>query len=252
MKHYLPARFEEKDFCKLRRSETLIASIKSRIQSGTGFNFPEVCRKKERCLSGLCHVCMRRFRSNFLRFAINQKFHEREWHLVTIFVDGWTVAPNDFSPFGQLKNNKIILRLLQRIRRLKISDTLLFGCIETVFKTRNNTPLGKPFHIHLMVSGPSKLDLQQCIKECVPLANEAVPLRCDPVRHIREDFIKATSYIIKQPFWKRSESAAGSKRLQSPKILELAELGSNLGAHDVGERFFYIGMKFVGGKLMMT
>lgn len=252
MKYYLPTGFETKKFCKSLRHKAYSAATLPKTRSYTGFNLPEECKKEKRCRSGLCPICMRSFRSKFMCFAEDQKFHERQWYFVTIFVDGWTVQPEDYSPFGQLKKNEDIHSLLNKIRKLKAPDTLLFGCIETVYKTKDNLPIGKPFHLHLMVSGLSKLELMECIKKCITLSSEAVPLRCDLVKDTKEDFIKSASYVIKQPFWKRSESADGFKKLQTPGLLELAELGSNLGAHAVGERFFYIGMKFAGSKLIMT
>lgn len=252
MKDFLPENFETKKHCKSIRKKIYNAALLSKKESATGFFLPETCRKNDQCQSGLCPLCMRRFRSGFLRFANDQNLHKREWLLVTIFVDGWTMAPGDFSPFGELKNNNIIRRLIQGIRRLGIPDTLIFGCIETVLKIKANIPIEKPFHLHLMVSGPQKPQLIKCIKKCIPLVRTGVPVRCDHVQSTKADFIKAASYIMKQSFWKRSESADGHKALQYPTQHQLAELGSNMGAHDVGKRFFYIGIKTSGRKFILT
>lgn len=252
MKDFLPKRFETKKFCKDRRDLIYGAALLPLEGNVPGFTLPQVCRKNERCQSGLCPICMRRFRYGFLRFADNQNLHKREWFLVTIFVEGWTIAPGDFSQFGELKNNTIVRRLIQSIRRLGVPDTLLFGCIETVLKIKANVPVGKPFHLHLMVSGPQKPQLIKCIKKCIPLVSAGVPVRCDHVKNTKPDFIKAASYTMKQPFWKRSESADGHKALQHPTQYQLSELGSNMGAHAIGERFFYLGMKASGSKFILT
>lgn len=250
---FLPAGFETESTCEEQRAT--VAKVKGQLAKELGIKiaFPRECSEFDPCESGLCPVCFRRLRKTFLRFAADESFHERSWLLATIFVEGWTTAPGDHSHFGPLKGQRVIKNLLQRIRRLDRSDTVAFGSIETVYKTVANEPVGKPFHIHLMASGMSELDLKRCI-ESVPLdTTVALPLVVDAVSPLRHEFIKAASYPVKQPFWKKSYPDAASKGgiPQWPKAGELAELIANMGAHALTGRLFFLGMRFDRGSFRL-
>src|SRR5690606_10507225 len=113
-------------------------------------------------------------------------------------------------------------------------ELYVYGSIETVFKTAANRPVGKPFHLHLLISGRSPDEIRQAAKNSFPLdPNVAVPLKIEKVGTGRDDFLDVAAYAFKQPYWKRSypSSEFPYSRKQFPKTNELAELIANLGAH---------------------
>lgn len=251
---YLPSQFETLTTCQKQRLEVIKSIHLSNKYTNKPAHIPEICEVDEMCNSGLCSVCCRSVRSKLLRFIHEQEWHQLNWLFTTVFVDGWTKAPGDYSVFENLRTHKDIKNLKQRIHRLKKPNTLVFGSIETLFKTVNNNPTGKPFHLHLMVSGVDEQNLERCIRAALPVDRcAAFPIITKVVKSTSSDFIQSASYAFKLPFWKRSyidfNDANGKK--QFPKPAELAELIANLGAHAVSERLILLGMRFHSGKFKL-
>lgn len=253
--NYLLSQFESKKTCKKQR-ELVVEAVRKLGEKTKIFNsFSSVCDSDERCLSGLCPVCCRLVRKKLLRFVDQQEWHKREWLFITVFVDGWTMKAGDFSPFGSLRDHKSIKNLKQHIRRLNKPNTLLFGSIETVFKTIANEPYGKPFHLHLMISGVDKATITACIRKAINVDKQvAVPIKVQKVKSTSLDFHKTASYAFKLPFWKKSylQLDSSSSRKQFPKQSELSELISNLGMHTPSDRLIMMGMRFHGRRFKLT
>ena len=213
------------------------------------------CLAEDPCHSGLCPSCLRGLRRGLLRFLSHQRLHRREWYLVTIRVAGWTKAVGDYTPFGPLREHPAIKAYLGRLRRQGHADLVLFGSIETVFKTVANKAVGKPFHLHFMISGASKADINEAVRSTFKLdrsTRRALDVeRVDPGR---VNFVRAASYVFKQPYWKKSHRTFKSRDgwRQFPKPNELAELISNLGAHPWNGRLIMVGMRFDQGVFRMT
>ncbi|RBO97235.1 hypothetical protein DFR47_10216 [Pseudochrobactrum asaccharolyticum] len=249
MKHdYLPEAFETFGSTKERRKKIrkAVLALDNKVK------MEKKCSIDNRCHSGFCPTCLRLLRKKFLRFVQREELAKREWYMVTVFVEGWTKPAGDFEPFGELKNNPIIKKFLKQLRKVGQPDMLLFGSIETVFKVRDNKPIGKPFHLHMLISGASKEQIRVSVRKTIPRPTIGVPLRIDHVQQTAKDLVRSSSYILKQTFWLRSESKKGFKKLESPKPQQLAELLSNLGTHQWGDRFFYIGIRFCYGKFSIT
>lgn len=251
--YYLPNSFETFLFTKYWRKLIKKAIKKIPPELASEVTMPSKCLKGSRCKSGFCPTCIRNLRRRLLKFTIENRLYEREWHLVTVLVDGWTKNPGDFSQFGELKKHPIIKRFLLGLHRLRRSNLFLIGSIETVFKVKMNTPAGKPFHLHMLISGLTKKEIGNQIKRRIPLSEDRVPVRIDAVGNTKKDFIDTASYVVKQTFWRQSKSKdSGSGWLQKPKENEFAELMCNLGTHNCGDRFFFIGMKYHYGKFSLT
>lgn len=251
---YLPEKFESFKDTKFDRRTIKKAHRNLPLPIKKGISFPNRCRKGERCLSGFCPTCMRNFRRQFLRFAHHEQLANLNWLSVTILIDDWTIPAGVYDNFGELKDHLFIKQILQRFRRLEKPGLLMFGSIETVYKTLDEQPIGKPFHLHMMISGVSKKAIHECLNIPQLLSKTAArPVLVKRIKPTLWDFIRAASYSIKQPFWQhRKYSASKRESRRLPTLLALGELLSNYGHHNIGDRSFYIGIRFQHGQFRFT
>ncbi len=236
-------KFETVEACEKRR-KLVLAADDWRVDNGLDSGLvPLSCDEAAPCGSGLCPLCMRRARRNGFCLAYERHLFEPGWLFVTVFIDGWTVPPGDHTPFGPLRDNPVIHRLRQAIRRTGVRDILVIGAIETVYKVVANRPVGKPFHIHFLIRGLLEHRVRGLMENHLPL-DLSVPRPVDvQIAGMTEaKFLSRLSYVFKQPFWKASKADSGDleRLLQWPKKHELAELISTLGAHPVYGRLFVI------------
>jgi len=251
--YYIPPKFETLDKAKKLRALACDAIQEIPADYADSVTMPEKCVKGQRCQSGFCPVCVRLLRRKLLKFIAHSDFHLRQWQFVTIVINRWTKAPEDYTPFGKLKDHPVIKNLLLAIHRLKLPDVRLMGSIETVFNVMNSDPVGKPFHLHLMVSGVPEKELRDLIKRHVPDTHLLRSIRFERVGSEDTDIPDTASYVCKQPFWRKSKNGnSGSGWYQTPKATDFAELMCNFGTHDWVGRFFFIGMKFHYGKFKLT
>ncbi|KAB2728002.1 hypothetical protein [Brucella anthropi] len=261
-KSYLPAPFESFERTKSERRKiqnTLRGLPRNIVQR---IDFPSHCHKRSRCLSGLCTTCNRNYRRSFLRFARDEKLSDLKWYFVTVIVRGWDIPLGDYTPFGDLRDHPVIQRILQRFRRTAKAGLLVFGSIENVYKTVDGVPVGKAFHLHMMVSGLSKKTIKECLSIPEVLSapsDRPVLIRSvrretkDAVRRETRDFVKSASYAIKQPFFEERRSSTSSRKFRRfPTKLALGELLSNYGSHPVGARAFFIGFRCDQGHFSLT
>ncbi|MER8661289.1 hypothetical protein NKH34_09120 [Mesorhizobium sp. M1148] len=211
------------------------------------------CTEAERCRGGLCPRCIRQLRVNLLDFLESERLHLLCWHFVTIRVEGWKVEPGNLEPFGRLHDHPYIYNLMTKFRRMKLPGLVVFGSIETVYNTVANIPTGKPFHLHLMVSGASEVKIDTAVKATIPLSDDIVPLDIRPVSPTDADFFEAASYAFKQPLLKRSKIREGDRgALQRPNAAERCELISNLGMHGWQGRLILLGIRCDNGQFRLT
>lgn len=81
----------------------------------------------------------------------------------------------------------------------------------------------------------------------------ALPVLVKRVKPTHRHFVKAASYTFKQPFWEQRKSSTPiyeSRRF--PTRSKLGELLSNYGPHNIGDRAFYIGIRFQHGQFSFT
>ncbi|MGN6146518.1 MAG: hypothetical protein ACTHOP_23365 [Mesorhizobium sp.] len=193
-------------------------------------------------------------RINLLNFLWENHLDRRAWLFVTIRVEGWTVAPGDMRRFGKLRDHHLIEAFLTRLRRLGRPEILVFGSIETVYGVVGNIPRGKPFHLHLMITGLTAEELETLIRAAFPLSvTDVAPLDVQAVESTVADFVGVASYAFKLPFWKKSSVTPSSKpKRQWPKAAELRELISNLGVHGWTGRLILQGLRCDGGKFRLS
>lgn len=251
LKDFLAKRMESFAWCSKHRAKVVA------VTKRTGVGDPRKikrCRVGRRCRSGLCPVCVRLLRVRLLRFSVRSKFDRRDWYFVTVFVDGWTKPPGDMTPFGKLRDHPLIGNLKRQLRRTAEGHLIVIGSIETQYSVVDNVPRGKPFHLHLMISGASAQTISSAVATCLPpdpKVVQSVRIRRDGPTV--EDLLRALSYAFKQPFWKKSKREGMTiPRRQSPKPAELAELIANLGVHGWGGRLILVGVRFEGGAFRLT
>ncbi|RUV37508.1 DUF927 domain-containing protein [Mesorhizobium sp. M7A.F.Ca.MR.148.00.0.0] len=244
----LPPNFESIKACKNYRREALAAA------PTTNHYLAEKCSPKKRCYSGLCPLCIRALRVRFVEFLDQERLDKHQWFFVTAYMRGWTKKPGDVGAFGQLGSHHSIKAFIQRLHRVRAPDPLmLIGAIETVWRTNDNEPTGKPFHLHFMISGRSEEQIKKCARGFDLDRTVATELRVEAVKAGWEDFCKAATYTVKQPFWKYSYHGLGPrKERQFPNRRELGELICNLGPNRTAGRLAFAGMQYKHGRFELT
>lgn len=214
----------------------------------------KACRKGRRCRSGLCPVCIRILRRRLLRFLVARRLHRLRWYFVTIFVAGWTKPPGDASGFGALRDHHPIENFATQLKRLGGEGLILIGSIETDYQVVANQPVGKPFHLHCLITGRSEEQILGAAQTCFNLDQRVVqPVKRLLVGPTIADFLYAASYAFKQPFWKKSRpSPRAVAQRQWPKPAELAELIGNMGVHGWGGRLILVGVRNDNGRFRVT
>lgn len=241
--------FETPDWCAFDRHNT--ANAFRRL--GWDEAASRACSDARPCRSGLCAVCIRRLRVKLLDFLDRQQLHRLQWHFATVRVGGWNIEAGDMKPFGRLRNHRIINNLVASLRRKHIPGVLVFGSIETVYLTIANKPMGKPFHLHLMISGLPRVVIEQAIEKIGLDRHYNRPQLVKAVRRSRRDFFQVSSYAFKQPLQKKSRiSEDDAGRRQSPNASERRELVSNLGLHRWTERLILVGIRCDAGTFRLT
>lgn len=239
--------FETKHYCKMLRRKVVNAGRK------LGFECEEIsaCAPNRRCHSGLCPDCVRLARRYLLNFASHRRLFRLKWHIVTIRVEGWTKRAGDMSAFGPLGQRADVGEFLDRLRRKRPKGLLVIGGIETVYTTVANLPVGKPFHLHLLVSGPSHAQIKAAAVRSFKL-DKAIKNNPD-IKLVKEgpgNFFRAFTYAFKQPLVKKSKRHHDEPGVrQSPKSNELRELMANYGEHMVEDRLILEGFAWEKGCL---
>ena len=200
-------------------------------------------------------MCIRLLRRKALQVFESSPLRTLDWQFVTVFVDGWTVPAGSHAAFSCLREHPYIRAFIGRLRRQEGDVLRVFGSIETVYKTVDNRPVGKPFHLHLLVSGRVREQIDWAAKQSFPLATSvAVPLRIEEVGTGPDDVLNVAGYAFKQPYWKRSYPSLDvhHSRKQLPKLPELAELVGNLGAHPWNGRLVLTGIRLEQGRFCLV
>ena len=239
--------FETKHYCKILRRKVVNAGRKLE------FECEEIstCAPNSRCRSGLCPDCVRLARRYLLDFASHRRLFRLKWHIVTIRVEGWTKRAGDMSAFGPLGQRADVSDFLDRLRRKRPKGLLVIGGIETVYTTVANMPVGKPFHLHLLISGPSQAQIKAVAVRSFKL-DKAIKNNPD-IKQVKEgpgNFFRAFTYAFKQPLVKKSKRHHDEPGVrQSPKSNELRELMANYGEHSVEDRLILEGFAWEKGCL---
>ena len=155
------------------------------------------------------------------------------------------------SAFGPLGQRADVGEFLDRLRRKRPKGLLVIGGIETVYTTVANLPVGKPFHLHLLISGPSQAQIKAAAVRSFKL-DKAIKNNPD-IKSVKDglgNFFRAFTYAFKQPLVKKSKRYHDEPGVrQSPKSNELRELMANYGEHRVEDRLILEGFAWEKGCL---
>ena len=125
----------------------------------------------------------------------------------------------------------------------------VIGSIETQYDQVSNRPNGKPFHIHLLISGLNKDDIRDCAEAFLKENSENSRGRKIDIRSVKsgfDDFAQVLTYCMKQPFQKKvfvNEKTTNPRRVWA-KPSELAELAANISKIPVNGRLILIGFRY--------
>ncbi|KAB2657813.1 hypothetical protein F9K94_06215 [Brucella tritici] len=253
----VPANFES--FEQARRERRLICNAVDGLQNDVTdpVMFFETCADNGRCNSGFCPVCERLFRLRLVRFVTQNKLRKLKWYMVTVIVKDWNIAPGDFTRFGYFNDHPVVEKICEALSSTKTNTPVLaFGSVETVFNLVDNEPYAKPFHIHLMVSGLARNAIRKAIGGTGVLCDEAnKPLEVRQVNPSVTSFLRAATYVCKQPLKQRRKTSApgaqyGSPEFPYPKLL--GELISNYGDIKTGDRWVSIGINYRHDQFLLS
>lgn len=227
-KIYRPINFESREMAHEIRRLLINGLAKVASKSGNGssaLKLSSTCSASKPCMSGLCPVCFRKWRDDFLRFMYEQDWFKKEWIQITVRSDKWRIPAGDHSDFTDFLGVKSLVDipeikvLEQRLYRAcsnakKSSQLIIIVSVETTFDKLENEPLGKPFHFHVLVTGLSKAEVTTACKgfEKLPVIKNSGMARPIDIQEVGEektfrflDNRDALSYLIKQPFWRYSK-----------------------------------------------
>jgi len=249
----VPERFERLVSARRQRKHICNAVASSPNDLAKTINIPDTCSKSNRCMSGLCPVCERQFRLSLVRFVTRNKLRNLSWYMVTIIVKDWNVAPGELEAFVDYRDGSAVPKILKALSAAGTNTPVLaFGSVETVYKLISNKPHAKPFHIHLLVSGIAQTAIGEAIKGTGILCHEAEkPL---DVRHVGKSvssFLRAATYVCKQPLQQRRKTSALAPRYganEFPYIRHIDELAANYGDIVTGDRWLSIGINYADAK----
>jgi hypothetical protein len=163
----------------------------------------------------------------------------------------------DIKEINNLTTRLRRANMLEKAKNPSCPPLLFIGSLETVYRTVNNVPDGKPFHLHLIISGVSAERVKKIAEALFGKQRKVgqhFPIHLDEVEHTPEGFVRVLTYCAAQPFVKEayinSESKTG--RMQMPKSNEIAELASNFGPLTMSGRLILVGLRVAGGKPSLT
>lgn len=210
------------------------------------------CRPGNRCGRDICQVCTRYLREELFDFVCREQLYTRRWYFVTIRVAGWKVAPGDLTEFQNVRRLKSVANVLKQFGRKDGKKVLVIGSIETLLVMMNNVPAGKPWHVHMMVSGLSKEEIDKAVRKAFKLDKSVSnPLDIQLVKNTLPDFFNVLSYCYKSCLVKKSKRDPDDWGVrQRLTTAELYELACNIGwANTLGFRYILKGILRNGVRL---
>ena len=180
------------------------------------------CRRRHRCGTEACRICLREFRLWWLGEAIKVVAQRPEWTRCSVILDGLLV------PYGNLQAfdvNIAVKRIRKRLERSSIRRRVVLGALDVSLNIEANVNVGWQFHLYLLVEGPNDTTLQRAIKDALPPEPTALaPYDFQKV----DDPLPAVTYMYKAMFKRGSgyENSQGNHQTkdQPLKGADLREL----------------------------
>lgn len=246
---WLPEKFETHQEAVDRRDKLVATLAKGTAEDKALAKELKRCKKKKRCLSEACHICMRHYRIWLLRDGLMVLEGRKYWYACTIIPAGLRVPRGELASFDLKKHIEAVKKRLGRSPGLK--DALVIGGVDFSLNTEDNdNPTWQP-HLYLLIAGLPKKRMKAAVTEAFKgELTSSRPCRLTRVYGPRG----ALSYAYKALFWRRSgygDIGSANTRNQPLKAPEQRELALFLDQYRVGDRLILRGMRRDGGRLRL-
>lgn len=235
------AGFETLKEAKQQRSELI------KFLDGQGL-FPELaaalkgCRRGHRCNSGGCRICLRLFRTKYVR-AVAPQLMFGKWYAVSLVADHWALGVGELERFDV---NAVKDCIRKQIERSEIADCVVIGALDIAVQAFSNRASKIRLHFYFFVRHNDKAAIKRAFKRLYPAGPDTrKPLQIRKVQQTQEDVLKASSYSFKSRFNQRMPCidfrGNASTRDREVSIEQLAELHAYLHLTGFRKRIFYRG-----------
>jgi len=208
------------------------------------------CRRRHRCSTEACRVCLREFRIWWAGEAIKIVAHRPHWTRCSIITNDMLI------PYGQLTKfdlNAAVKRIRKRLERSAMRGRIVLGALDISLNIESNVIAGWQFHVYLIVEGPNDAALQSAIRAAFPPEPTALtPYHFEEVR----DPLEVVTYAYKALFKRRSgyNDSQGNHRTKNQPLkgADLRELQPFLAQYKAGARLIASGVRRNGQHLVLT
>jgi hypothetical protein len=208
------------------------------------------CRKRTRCGTEACRVCLREFRKEWAGELTKIFLDRPAWTRCSVIMEGLLV------PYGCLHTfdlRAVVKRIQKRIERSGISDRIVIGGLDVSLNLNDNNLLGWQFHLYLLIEGESDKELRKAVKAAfTPEPSAAKPYEFRQV----ENPLEAITYAYKSLFHRRSSYADEDGHQQTRNLplknSDQRELLQFLAQHKVGSRAILRGVRRNGKSFALT
>lgn len=207
------------------------------------------CRKKERCESGACDVCVGNFRLRLFRQTLPIFESRPVWTRASVITSGM------LKPFDGLLDvdlDAIAKVVDKRLERSSLRNRLVVVGIDISLNLQDNQIIGWQLHLYLLIEGADTLQLREAIKAAFPPEPTAPkPYVFGPVT----DFEKAITYLFKATFHRRSRYKNDDGRARTKELplkgRDLRRLLPFLDRYHIGARLILRGIRRNGRRLVV-
>jgi len=208
------------------------------------------CRRRCRCGTEACRVCLREFRIWWSGEAVKVLARRPHWTRCSVITKGLLV------PYARLANFDLdaeVKRIRKRLERSDIPDRLVLGALDVSLNLEDNAMVGWQWHLYLLIEGKNDAELQQAVKDAFPLEPTALsPYDFEEVA----DPLKVVTYTYKALFERRSgyNTSQHNHRTKGQRLKgdDLRELLPFLANYKVGARLILRGASRNGQRLVFT
>lgn len=210
------------------------------------------CRRRWRCESMSCPVCMRQFRRWYISEGGHLLHTLRPRYFVTL-IPARMATPRGELDRRSLQQLKSSLR--SHLRRGGLGRAVVIGAVDISLELSgydDEVGYWQP-HFHVVIAGTTRKEIGAALRPLYPRSDEVRrPVRVDKVRNL----IRQHSYTYK-PFFQRYVTrlnARGHRRRRARRLTpdQFAELAVYLNDQDFGDRMFLQNVRRRGHRLVCT
>ena len=249
LKSHIPVHFETFATAKKRRAEARSTLLNGRKEARHVAGVLHGCRKKLRCQSESCSVCLRQFRSDLL-MATSPILHSRpNWTAASIITAACSIQ---YGKLNQIDVPKLVATIRRRLQRSPVlKNRMVLGGVDICLNVYQNVVQHWQVHLYLLIEGNNDKKLMEAVKKAFPPEPTAArPYQFRPVT----DFPEALSYAYKSVFNRRSsynKDGNSRTRKQPLKRADLQELQTCLHRIPLGGRLVLHGIRRNGKPLRL-